>query len=214
LVVSVTSGYASVELAAQRFLSRFMGTADAMITHQGDSRANIPESVVEEIRNDPDVKRVTGRLELENGLVNARGEPSVGRAPQVNRVMIDLKTSASLETFVARWEPRLAQIDPGLKIRLARDNRKELDRNLQGIHILSYLGGTVSMLAATFIVFSALSMGVSERSRTLAMLRAIGAVRWQIGRLVIAEGLLLASIGVTIGVPLGWLWMKLLSLKF
>ena len=43
--------------------------------------------------------------------------------------------------------------------------------------MLSYLGGTVSMLAATFIVFSALAMGVSERQRTLAMMRAVGAFR-------------------------------------
>jgi putative ABC transport system permease protein len=136
------------------------------------------------------------------------------KLPQVNRVMIDLKPSASADAFVERWKPKLEAIDPSLKIRLARDNRKELDRNMRGIHALSYLGGTVSMLAATFIVFSALSMGVAERSRTLAMLRAIGALRWQIGRLVIAEGLLLASLGVAVGVPLGWLWIRLLALRF
>ena len=47
-------------------------------------------------------------------------------------------------------------------------------KQMASIDMLSYLGGTVSMLAATFIVFSALSMGVAERQRTLAMLRAVG----------------------------------------
>ena len=51
------------------------------------------------------------------------------------------------------------------------------------------------MLSATFIVFSALSMGVSERQRTLAMLRAVGARRAQVAGLVVFEGMLLALLG-------------------
>jgi putative ABC transport system permease protein len=306
LVVCVTSGYSSLEASANRFLGRFMGTADAMITRQGDPHAGIPETLVEQLRLDPDVKKVTGRLELESGLVDAKGQPIMGRPaqvigirrpgddrienlsiragqwfdasdgdvavidqvaaeklsvnigdsftlpgpseqlkltvvgivqkpqilasniqslylpiqtlqkfampdqpPQVNRVMIDLQSNANIDEFVARWNPKLALVDPSLKIRLARDNRKELDRNLQGVHILSYLGSAVSMLAAMFIIFSALSMGVAERSRTLAMLRAIGAFRGQIGRLVVLEGVVLAIIGGVAGVPLGWFWTLL-----
>ena len=73
------------------------------------------------------------------------------------------------------------------------------------------MGGTVSMLAATFIVFSALSMGVAERQRTLAMLRAIGMHKAQVGRLVVAEGMMLALAGVMVGVPLGVLWVVILT---
>ena len=43
------------------------------------------------------------------------------------------------------------------------------------------------------------------------MLRAIGAFKSQIGWLVVIEGLLLAALGVPIGVPLGWVWVKLLD---
>src|SRR3712207_8010032 len=56
-------------------------------------------------------------------------------------------------------------------------SRREVDQNLQGVQALSYLGGAVSMLAATFIVFSTLSKGATERQRTLAMLRAVGGLR-------------------------------------
>src|SRR5205814_8312021 len=66
--------------------------------------------------------------------------------------------------------------------------------------------GAVSMLAATFIVFSTLSMGVTERQRTLAMLRAIGAYRGQVARLVIIEGAYLGLAGAMLGVPFGLLW--------
>ena len=311
LVVAVTSGYTSAEASATRFLSRFMGTADAMVAKKGENHPLMPQTLVTQLAADPDVKRVTGRLELEGSLLKSDGTALAGRPaqwigidrpgdtrienlalrsgnwfesntgniavidqvaseklnanvgdsfsltsvsgtlklkvvgivqkpailasavqsvyiplatlqhfaqpdspPQVNRIMIDLTPKADLTKFVDRWNPRLAQIDPLLSIRLARDNRKQLDANLQGVKLLSYLGGAVSMLAATFIVFSALSMGVAERSRMLAMLRAVGALRRQIAGVVILEGLLLATAGVLLGVFLGWVWLSILVWKF
>ena len=58
LVVSVTSGYASVEAAAFKFLSMYMGTHDAQLTRTGDLRGGIRESVCDELVADPDVKGV------------------------------------------------------------------------------------------------------------------------------------------------------------
>src|SRR5205814_3945894 len=113
--------------------------------------------------------------------------------------------------FAQRWTKRLAELDPTLKIRTTGESRAMMAENLQGLHILSYMGGMVSMLAAAFIVFSALSMGVSERQRTLGMLRAIGAFKSQLGKLVVLEGVLLSIAGVLVGVPLGILWLRMLA---
>jgi putative ABC transport system permease protein len=308
LVVSVTSGYASVEAMAYRFAGRYMGSADAVITRRGVSSNLFAESLVDQIRKDPDVKRITGRLEVDNTITDAKGEthkehligvrrpidtrienlepktgtwfdtpggnvvvldqvaaelagvkvgdtftltgphasvplkvvaivqkPQVlaahiqsiylpletlqafvnpGKPPMVNRVQVDLKPAASQNDFAARWKSQLQTIDPALTLRLGRDVRQVVDNNLQGLHLMSYLGGSVSMLAATFIIFSALSMGVTERSRVLAMMRAIGAQRGQVAGLVVTEGLALSAAGVLIGTPLGWLWLYLLELKF
>jgi putative ABC transport system permease protein len=308
LVVSVTSGYASIEAMAYRFAGRYMGSADAVITRRGISSNLFAESIVDDIRKDPDVKRITGRLEVDNVTTDEKGEthkqhligirrpidnrienldPKVGRwfetpdgnvavidqvaaelsktnvggifklggahssidlkvtgivqkpqvlaahiqsiympletlqafvnpgkAPMVNRAMVDLKPNASQGDFVARWTPRLKGIDPALTLRLGRDVRQVIDNNLQVVHLMSYLGGSVSMLAATFIIFSALSMGVTERSRTLAMMRAIGAQRGQVAMVVVLEGLVLSGVGVLVGTPMGWLWLYLIQLKF
>ncbi len=134
------------------------------------------------------------------------------RPERINRIMLTLTPGADADAFKQRWLPRLEKIDPLLAIKSAGDMRKQMDQNLVGIHFLSYLGGTVSMLAATFIVFSALSMGVVERQRTLAMLRAIGAFKSQLGKLVVIEGVILSAMGVGIGVPLGYLWVKTLAM--
>ena len=114
----------------------------------------------------------------------------------VNRVTVELKKGTDPRRRADELHPPSSpQIDPAAKLRLTRDTRAEVDKNLGSIRLLSYLGGTVSMLAATFIVFSALSMGVSERQRTLAMLRAVGAFRAD-RRAGLAEGMLLSAIGV------------------
>lgn len=137
-----------------------------------------------------------------------------GQPPLVSRIMVRLKNPEDSDKFADHWRKELGQLDPLLKLRLASDSRKEMDHNLQGVHVMSYLGGAVAMVSATFIVFSSLAMGVSERQRTLAMLRAIGAFRTQVAKLVVLEGVILAAVGSILGVPLGYLWVYLLSHYF
>ncbi len=136
-----------------------------------------------------------------------------GNPPLATRVLVDIRRGTE-DAFAAKWEKRLAAIDPLLRLRMARDNRRDMKKNLQGIELLSYLGGAISMLAATFIVFSALSMGVTERQRTLAMLRAIGMVRFDVARLVVSEAFILGLVGVLAGIPLGYFWLRVLALEF
>jgi len=283
LVVSVTSGYASMEATALKFLSKFMGSMDAQVYRRSERVGGVEPELVRGLREDPDVIHATERVEVLIGLVDRKGRssnrpaevvgiqrpgdkqvetiemvkgawfdtsegniaviddaaarlladrdqspdytepgvslevgdtfvlPGVQRKlelkvvgilhkpsivamanpsiyvpietlrkfmqpqgpPITTRMMLQLR-DGSEDRFEARWTPKLAAADPLLRLRMARDNRKEMKKNLQGVEILSYFGGAVSMLAATFIVFSALSMGVAERQRTLAMLRAIG----------------------------------------
>lgn len=125
---------------------------------------------------------------------------------RVNTILVDVQPGANIDMAARRWQITL----PAARVITSRDTRKDLDQHLQGIQFMSYMGGTISMLAAAFIVFSTLSMGVMERQRLLAMLRAIGATRFQVARVVVFEGLALASAGVVTGVPLGFLWIVIL----
>src|SRR5258708_14868475 len=63
LVVSVTSGYASLFEAAFKYLNTYMGSTDARIGRMNDP-VGVPGSIVDELRNDPDVRRADGRLNL------------------------------------------------------------------------------------------------------------------------------------------------------
>ena len=308
LVVAVTSGYASLEEAAFRFLNQYMGGTDATILRQNDPVGGVPESLVAELRDDPAVGSANGRLEgtytfrdwrdplqpkrvrviglakpedrgtdnqpmekgewfdsstgnkavvdqsvaeiLKKGIGDTFEMPGIERSEplkivgivhkpavlaihmhslylplhtfqafanspgKVSRILIVFRAGADEKAFERRWKAKLHALDPSLSLRLVSETHQKLDENLQVVHLLSYLGGAVSMLAATFIVFSALSMGVTERQRSLAMLRAVGAVKSQIAGLVIFEGMLLALIGICIGVPLGYTWIKILATWF
>ena len=83
LVVAVTSGYASGEAAAFKYLANFIGTTDAHITRQGDIHGYIQEGIIRQIAQDPDVERIDGRLEMESGLLDKSGKPLVGPAAQI-----------------------------------------------------------------------------------------------------------------------------------
>lgn len=311
LVVAVTSGYASVEAAAYRFLTQYLGSTDLTITRSNDPRGGVSQAIVPALNHDPRVKRAVGRVETDLSLVmpNKKGDEEPGRiveatgvrrpddtqvermsmseghwfdsdtgdvavvdqavseltkrgvgdeitlqnqqnsltlkvvgivhkptvlaearptvyiplrtlqqfieyGPRVTRITVELQPGVSHQAFGQAWSQKLKELDPAAKLKLTGFSREDLSKNLLILHLVSYLGGLVSMVAATFIVFSALSMGVTERQRTLAMLRAVGAFRLQIAGLVVFEGLILAVIGAGIGVLLGAAWIHLLAWKF
>src|SRR5438046_1555022 len=78
LVVAVTSGYASFEGAVDFYVAKYIGSTDAAITRQ--DHAPMAESIADEIAKDPNVGKVTVRLEDESGLLDSNGKPIEGGA--------------------------------------------------------------------------------------------------------------------------------------
>jgi putative ABC transport system permease protein len=58
-------------------------------------------------------------------------------------------------------------------------------------------------LPSLIAMLNTLAIGVIERTREISMLRAIGATRRQVRRMVVAESLLLAAIGTAFGLLSG-----------
>ena len=126
---------------------------------------------------------------------------------RLTKIVGEYKLGTFSDEFLARWTDRLQAINGAWEIAPIREQRDAFDNGLRGMNLLSLLGGMVSLLAATFIVFGTLSMGVAERGRTLAMLRSVGATRAQVAWSVVGEGTALAGLGVLVGVPLGLLFI-------
>jgi putative ABC transport system permease protein len=80
------------------------------------------------------------------------------------------------------------------------DTQKQtLDTSMVGLYGLVVILAIPTLLA----LLNNLAMSVIARTREIGMLRAVGSTRGQIRRMVMAEALLLASVGVTFGVISG-----------
>jgi putative ABC transport system permease protein len=71
---------------------------------------------------------------------------------------------------------------------------------------LYYVMALVIALPSLLALVNTLAMSVLERTREIGMMRAVGSTRTQIGRIVLAESLMLASMGTVLGVIAG-IWM-------
>lgn len=123
-----------------------------------------------------------------------------------NVVQLALRGDAVAADFLQRWQPRLADAASGAKALdlTAVEAGMSRDRSVSGKKAQAYSATGIALLAALFIIFTTLSMGVSERARELAVLRAIGLTKSQVVTLVFAESLLLALIGWVGGLLAGF----------
>lgn len=309
LVVAITSGYASIERVVRSFVEDFIGSVDFEVTSIDDPRPAIAPSLVQALRDDPRIEKVTTRVEIYATPDGREGEAmaearlmlygldddpsSLGRTPRMDAgrfllpgergaIVLDqnaietlgkkvgdtvhfaggsspleakivgilhrptmmksfLKTGyvaiADAQAFASPDRPgfiskargefrpnvdgaRFAKdwkdrVDAGnLRLRRVRDSRADLDKNLLVFRLASYLGSTVGLAAAAFIILATMMTGVQEQRRQLAMLRAIGASRWQVARLVSLEGVLIGVSGALVGVPAGIAGVYALALLF
>lgn len=65
------------------------------------------------------------------------------------------------------------------------------------------LVGAIGVVVATLFTTTVLLMSVDDRSREIAVLRAVGFSRATVGRYVVEEALILSLLGFAVGLPLG-----------
>lgn len=90
-------------------------------------------------------------------------------------------------------------------------NRETLDEILGFLNTFLLVFAGVSLVVGTFLIINTFSILVAQRSRELALLRALGASRRQVNRSVLAEALGIGLVGSTLGVAGGWLLARGLS---
>lgn len=138
-----------------------------------------------------------------------RVEPLTGEPVQLNLLEIRLAAGANdqqLAQHVAAASPAAELLRPAdIKNKIASGFEAEGARK-QAIFVTA-----LSILASTFIIFTTLSMGVNERARQLAVLRAVGLRRKQVAQLVLIESLVLAALGWLGGLVSGGMLLKIVA---
>ena len=101
---------------------------------------------------------------------------------------------------------------PGIQVLTGQAFTKEsqdlFQKALDLLNQVLVVFGLVALFVSTFIIYNTFSLIVAQRTRELALLRAVGASRRQIIRSVVSEafliGVVAATLGVGVGIVIGW----------
>ncbi len=118
----------------------------------------------------------------------------------IDKVQIVLQPGAKEENAqaeIARTLPENLTVHaPAGRTQQAEDSLNSLEQALR-------VAGASSLVLAVFIIINAFLMSVSERRKQWATMRAIGATRYQVLRIMMCEGLVLGTAGTALGVLVG-----------
>lgn len=93
--------------------------------------------------------------------------------------------------------------DPPKAFVTARELKHQIERNIDRVTLLLSAVPAVALIVAALGLANLMAANVASRSKQLAVLRAIGATRWQLVRIVMGEALVLGLIGSVMGLTLG-----------
>jgi len=110
-------------------------------------------------------------------------------------------SQTELRDRVATALPPTAQAVTGTTVKA--ENKKQFEQALGFISIFLLVFAGVSLFVGAFIIANTFSMLVAQRTRELALLRAIGASRGQVLRVVLGEAAVLGLIGSLFGLGVG-----------
>ncbi len=88
---------------------------------------------------------------------------------------------------------------------VAAENEAGISEILGFINIFLLVFAGVSLVVGTFLIINTFSILVAQRSRELALLRAMGASKRQVNRSVLVEAFAVGLVGSTIGIGAGYL---------
>ncbi|NIK59355.1 ABC transporter permease [Kribbella shirazensis] len=99
------------------------------------------------------------------------------------------------------------EIGDSVKVRTAKqvtaDGEHDLDNTFGGFGTVLMLFACLALFVGAFLIVNTFAMVVAQRSRELAMLRAIGASRGQVTRTILVESTVIGFLGATFGLLIG-----------
>lgn len=101
-------------------------------------------------------------------------------------------------------EQILGQLGPGYLAGAVEAGGTEWDSVLQIGEVAFTLFGGLALAMGGFIILNTFRTGVAERRRDIGLLRAVGATRQHVVRMVLIESLLLGVVGTLVGILAGY----------
>jgi putative ABC transport system permease protein len=166
--------------------------------------AKVGDSVTLSTPRGPEEYRVAGvggdllNAKILTGYVSQENLEADFRKSEDIFVQLNLAPGASRDLV----EPKLREIVadyPQFKLVSGQAYVEEMIRQMETVFSFMYVLLAALALPSLIAILNTLAIGVIERTREIGMLRAVGATRPQISGSVLAEALLLSSIGTVFG---------------
>lgn len=137
------------------------------------------------------------------------------RKGQVSTIVVAADQGVS-PTELARRVQAAVPADVLVETGTANASRQSGDINddLGFLQQFLFVFAVIALLVGAFIIFNVFSITVAQRIRELAMLRTVGASRWQLLRSVLAEAFVIGLIASIVGVGVGVLFAKAVNVMF
>jgi len=101
-------------------------------------------------------------------------------------------------------QARLARTFPALSFFTLADILSDIQHVVNVYRTFGELIAAIGLAVAALFTTTILQMSVDDRSRELALLRAVGYRRARVGLFVIEEAMILAGFGLAVGLPIAW----------
>jgi len=119
---------------------------------------------------------------------------------QLSDIELKLEQDIDPEAFV---EQHKDEVFPQALLQTTGRITSGVEQNMQASQLGFVLISVIALISAAFIITTGLTTGVAEQQRTLAVLRAIGAQRHQLAIAQLLVGVIVAGLGVLVGLPVG-----------
>ncbi len=133
----------------------------------------------------------------------------LGTAGQYDAIDVSAVDGVSQAELASRLNLVLPQGDEAVTgATVASENAEAVDESLKFFSVLLMIFAGIALFVGSFIIWNTFTMIVTQRSREIALLRAIGATRRQVLRSLVTEALVVGLGASALGIALGVLVAK------
>ncbi|KQW48673.1 ABC transporter permease [Nocardioides sp. Root1257] len=131
---------------------------------------------------------------------------------QVSLTAADGVSQKALAAAAAKVAPAGFEAVTGDQV--AEESQDAVGQFLDVISTFLLVFAIIAVIVGGFIIVNTFTILVAQRSRELALLRALGASRRQVTQSVLLEALVMSALAATIGIGIGWLLARGLAALF
>jgi putative ABC transport system permease protein len=125
----------------------------------------------------------------------------IGQFDEIRATPARGTSPAALRTAIANTLPNGVEAVTGATA--AAEAAKTIKDSYQFVNILLLVFAAIAVFVGSFIIWNTFSILVAQRTRELALLRAVGATRRQVRRSVVVESLVVGTVASVIGIIAG-----------